>query len=476
MNILLVNTNRMKPAIAPIGLDYLAESLLAVNHQINLLDLCFSEDISADINHAVSNFSPDVIGVTVRNTDDCYFSGGAFFLPEIKEIVSQLKAASDALIVMGGVGFSVAPEKVLEFCGGDYGIAGEGESAFVCLLKALGTGSSLSSVPGLVWYENGCIRRNPSVDVDLDTFPARKRTLPDNPRYYREGGQAGFETKRGCNMNCIYCADPVSKGRHIRLRSPELVVEELRALFNQGISYFHTCDCEFNIPGQHAKDVCQGIINAGLSDKIHWYAYCSITPFDSELAALMKLAGCAGIDFGADSGSDVILKRLGRNFTSSDLAETARLCHEYNIAFMYDLLIGGPNDTRESVGETLELMQRIDADCVGVSMGVRIYEGTGMAEFIRSQGNMSTNPNLYGAKENNPHFLRPVFYISPNLGEGIIGYMHSLVGNDTRFFLPGNEEVDNNYNYNANTVLVNAIAKGERGAYWDMLRKKVRSK
>jgi radical SAM superfamily enzyme YgiQ (UPF0313 family) len=476
MKVLLVNTNQMKPAIAPIGLDYLADSLIAANHQTHLLDLSFSSDVPADIKDTISSFSPDVIGVTVRNTDDCYFSGGAFFLPEIKEIVCQLKEATDAPIVMGGVGFSVAPEQVLAFCGGDYGIAGEGESAFIHLLNALDTNSSLDKIPNLVWHVNGSVRRNPSVDVDLDTLPARRRMLPDNPRYYCEGGQAGFETKRGCNMACIYCADPVSKGRRVRLRSPELVVDELQALYDQGISYFHTCDCEFNIPGQHAKDVCQAIIDAGLGDKIHWYAYCSITPFDAEMASLMKHAGCAGIDFGADNGNNAILKGLGRNFTSSDLAETARLCHEYDIAFMYDLLIGGPGDTRESVRETLDLMQQIDADCVGVSMGVRIYEGTGMAEFIRSQGSMSDNPNLYGAKKDNLHFLRPVFYISPDLGDGIIGYMHSLVGEDTRFFLPSNEEVDNNYNYNANTVLVNAIANGERGAYWDMLRKKVRSK
>ena len=45
MNILLVNTNRMKPAIAPIGLDYLADSLIAAGHEPRLLDLCWSEDV-----------------------------------------------------------------------------------------------------------------------------------------------------------------------------------------------------------------------------------------------------------------------------------------------------------------------------------------------------------------------------------------------------------------------------------------------
>ena len=71
MKVLLVNTNRMKPAIAPLGLDYLADSLAAAGHQPQLLDLCFVEDLPTAIPPAVAEFAPDAIGVTVRNTDDC---------------------------------------------------------------------------------------------------------------------------------------------------------------------------------------------------------------------------------------------------------------------------------------------------------------------------------------------------------------------------------------------------------------------
>jgi hypothetical protein len=471
MRVLLVNTNRMRPSVAPIGLDYVSDSLIAVGHEPKLLDLCFSTDIPVDVESAVSCFQPDVIGVTIRNTDDCYFSGGAFFVPEIKEIIDILRQCSDAPIVLGGVGFSVAPFAVMEFCGSDYGIAGEGEQGFVAFLDAWRRRSGFERVPNLLWREGGSIRRNPSVHIDLDSLPPRPRSFPDNARYFREGGQAGFETKRGCNMTCVYCADPVSKGRHVRLRSPKLVADELKALLAQGIDHFHTCDCEFNIPGDHAKEVCRAIIDSGLGDTIRWYAYCSVTPFDAEMADLFKRAGCAGVDFGADSGSDEMLRRLGRSFRSEDLARTADLCHQYGITFMYDLLLGGPGDTRETVRESIEFMRRIDADCVGLAMGMRIYDGTAVAEAVRAEGDPACNANLYGAKEDNPFFLKPVFYIAPELGAGIVDYVREVVGDDTRFFLPSNEEVESNYNYNDNTVLVNAIRNGARGAYWDILRR-----
>ena len=138
MKVLLVNTNRMKPAIAPIGLDYLADSLISAGHEPRLLDLCFSDDVMRDVEGAVREHAPDAVGATVRNTDDCYFASGAFFLPGIRDIVSSLHRRCGSPVVLGGVGYSVMPEAVVEFCGADFGIAGEGEEAFVRLLGALG--------------------------------------------------------------------------------------------------------------------------------------------------------------------------------------------------------------------------------------------------------------------------------------------------------------------------------------------------
>jgi radical SAM superfamily enzyme YgiQ (UPF0313 family) len=110
------------------------------------------------------------------------------------------------------------------------------------------------------------------------------------------------------------------------------------------------------------------------------------------MADLFRRAGCVGVDFGADSGSHAILRGLGRHFAPEDLVNTAKLCHDHGITFMYDLLVGGPGETRETVRETIDLMRGIQADCVGVAMGVRIYEGTAMANIVRSQGEMHPTP------------------------------------------------------------------------------------
>jgi len=102
---------------------------------------------------------------------------------------------------------------------------------------------------------------------------------------------------------------------------------------------------------------------------------------------------------------------------------------------------------------------------------VRVYEGTPLAEWVRSQAEVPSHPDLYGAKEAHPQLLAPVFYVAPGLAEDLVGWVHELVAGDSRFFLPTNTATHQNYNYNANETLVRAIAQGARGAYWAILRR-----
>jgi len=464
LRIVLVNTNLMKPPIAPIGLEYVAEAMVARGHVVHLVDLCFADDPEAFLKARLADTQPELVGISIRNTDDCYFTGQRFFLPRIRGMVEVARQSTVAPIVLGGVGYSVAPAAILDYLQADFGVLGEGEASLDLLTEALGAGGGFEGIPGLAYRLDGTTVVNAPKYLDPASLPSRRRSLVDNARYLAEGGQAGFETKRGCGMACIYCADPVAKGRTWRLVPPKMVVEEIAALFEQGIDHFHTCDSEFNLPADHAVAVCEEIIRAGFGQKIRWYAYCSPSPFTEEIAEVFVEAGCAGIDFGVDSGDDEVLGRLGRHFSCGQIRKTADICRRFGIHYMFDLLIGGPGETRESVLRTVDLMREIDAERVGLAIGVRVYPGTRMAAIARASG-----APLYGAAD--PDFLQPVFYVSGDLGTDAVGLVRSLVGDDARFFLPVAEEPGKNYNYDENLFLVEAIRSGCRGAYWDILRR-----
>ncbi|MFQ5924692.1 MAG: B12-binding domain-containing radical SAM protein, partial [Dehalococcoidia bacterium] len=284
-----------------------------------------------------------------------------------------------------------------------------------------------------------------------------------------QGGMGSIEAKRGCPKTCIYCADPLGKGRRVRPRSPQGVVDEMESLLEMGIDHLHFCDSEFNFPPAHAEAVCLEIISRGLGTRVRWYAYCSPTPFSAELATLFQRAGCAGINFGVDSGTDFMLRSLGRDFTVDDLERTAEVCRRKGMVFMYDLLLGGPGETRDSLRETIETMKRLSPSRVGASMGVRVFPGTKMAALVRRQGPLADNPSLHGAGDEK--FLAPVFYLSSALGDDAPQYLARLIEGDKRFFSAFADAGDQNYNYNQNELLVQAIRDGYRGAFWDILRR-----
>jgi len=469
-SVTLVNANEMRPAVGPIALDYLAAALETAGCRPDLLDLTWAHDEEAAVRAHFADHQPSLVGLTLRNTDDCYMAGRYSCLPHARDTVALLRRHTGAPIVIGGCGYSVMAASLLEELGADYGIAGDGEQALGQLARAIAGGESPCSVAGLVWREEGRVRCNPPKPADMAAFPLSGRHFVDNARYWREGGQGGFETKRGCDRACIYCADPVAKGRRIRLRNPNNVAEEVANLAAQGVVHLHTCDSEFNVPHDHALAVCAAFLQRRLGHRVQWWAYCAPAGFDEELAESMKRAGCVGIDFGADHGCDEMLASLGREHRVEDLECVARLCRQVGIVFMFDLLLGAPGETRETIRETLELMKRLEPSRVGISAGLRVYPDTPLAAKVIRRP-LDRQPGLLGEVERNDGLTKPIFYLSPAVGPEISGYIADLVGGDERFFCPDPTSGLTDYNYRENRRLVEAIKAGHRGAYWDVLRR-----
>ena len=465
-SVLLINPNRMRPVVGPIGLDYLAEALAGRGFDPHLLDLALEPTSRAQLKKLLARLCPVAVGITIRNVDDCYFASQKFLLGPVRSLVRWLKRETEAPVVLGGVGYSVLPLPVLRWLGADIGIRGDGEEAMSLWLEALLAGRSFRDLPGVV-LPDGAI--NDLARADLNALPARRRNWIRNDRYFHEGGQGNLETKRGCNRSCIFCADPLAKGKQVRTRPAELVAEELKVLLEQGVHTFHFCDCEFNVPREHAEEVCRAIIRRRLARRIRWYTYAAPVSFDLGLARLMARAGCVGINFGVDSASDEQLKRLGRSHRAKDLETTLQACRGAGLKVMFDLLLGGPGETRATLRRTISWMKRRQPDRVGVSFGVRVFPGTALALLLSRSGPMEENPHLAGRVRNNPELLFPIFYVDRSLGRDAEFYLHRLIGDDRRFFFSSRELPERNYNYNDNRVLVRAIRGGARGAYWDIL-------
>ena len=470
--LVLVNTNRMTPPIAPLGVEYVAGACRAAGVDVGVVDLCLAADPDTELSRYFADHQPDLVGLSFRNVDDCFWPSGESFLPTLAGDIRKVRSLTDAPIVTGGVGFSIFASQIVECTGADFGIRGDGEQATVTLHDQLRSQLQFDRVPGLLWRENGKLRANAPAwpeDVSLPT----DRSVLDNAAYFRLGGQAGLETKRGCGRQCAYCADPAAKGPRQRLRDPKEIADEVESLLAQNVDVLHLCDCEFNLPIKHALAVCDEFVARSLRERLKWYAYLAVTPFDRQLSERMAAAGCVGINFTGDSANAAMLRTYRQPHRRSDLQNVVDFCRANGMAVMIDLLLGGPGETPESVGETISFMKRIGPDCVGAALGIRLYPDTPLTQAVLAEGPLSSNPNIRRNYGGEIDLLKLTFYVSQSLGEAPASLVRDLIDGDTRFFAPADLDADTvrDHNYSDNQPLVDAIAAGERGAYWDILRR-----
>jgi len=182
------------------------------------------------------------------------------------------------------------------------------------------------------------------------------------------------------------------------------------------------------------------------------------------LASLMKRAGCAGINFGVDSLCDEQLSRLGRSHSSSNLQQLVQILKKEGLNYIFDLLIGGPGETEETVKITIEKVRKLNIPLAGIATGIRIYPGTPLSKTI---ANDSIKEGLYPGMRHT--FLEPFFYLSPQLGSEATALVNKLVAGDPRFLVLTSPTDEGSYNYADDEALCQLIQQGARGAYWDII-------
>ena len=104
MRVLVVSANqeRSPDPVAPLGACYVATATAERGHAVELLDLCFSEDVQQDVGAAVRAHRPEVIGLSLRNVDNCAWPDTVSYLPHYRRVVAACRAVSEAPVVLGG--------------------------------------------------------------------------------------------------------------------------------------------------------------------------------------------------------------------------------------------------------------------------------------------------------------------------------------------------------------------------------------
>jgi len=432
LRVLLIsaNTEHLPDPVFPIGAAYMATVAAAHGHTVDTFDCCFLDSLRPAIDQKIRAFDPQVVGISLRNLDSSAYPQNTSYIDDYKQLVDTIRELSDAAIVLGGAGFTVMPRTIMEYLGADVGVVGEGEAAFPWVLQQIADAQPLASTPAF-----SCERINGGSGVcvtsvtrikQLDAAGTPTRRQFDPARYYERGGALNIQTKRGCYFECVFCSYPLIEGSKVRMRTPHAVVDEIQAVREEsGVRHWFFVDNIFNMPIRHAKDICEEIIVRHLD--IEWSGYLNPKFVDDELCRLMAQSGCKAIEFGTDSGSATMIENLKKEFDLDDLRQASALCHQYRLKFCHSLIFGGPGESEHTVADTLALMDELKPTAVIAFTGIRVLPGTGMVDIALRDGQIDADDNL----------LHPKFYISPALGDELIGRIEAYAHSHSNWIVPG---------------------------------------
>ncbi len=438
---LLMSAHKWDPPSPPAALDYVAWELEKVGITSEIADFSFME--REDLESMLQQNQYDGVCLTIRNLERTAFSEKLHFpLPAIRALVQLVKSYCSGPIIVGGNGFSILPEKILDYLDADYGIYGGGEDSLPLLIHYLfDHKGDLCHIPHLVYRQNSngktSIKRN-SEASHARKLSAVKRGYINYQRYFRPGYENFFafgnvETKRGCPHHCVFCVEPAIKGRTVRVKSPEDVTKEIDFFLQKGITYLFLTDSEFNADCEAAVNLLQYWRKKGYHRKMQWLTYATPANFSEELAELLPKAGNLRIVIDFGHISDKMLSSLGKSYTAADIEETISACETYKVSYRGSLMLGGPGETRETLREAIEFFNSVSCK-ISLVLGIRVFPNTPLGNHIKRAGPLVDNPNLYGKVTNNDDLLEPVYYISHDIGEDIFDYLSELIRDPEQFY------------------------------------------
>lgn len=167
-------------------------------------------------------------------------------------------------------------------------------------------------------------------------------------------------TSRGCTAGCIYCIKHVSYQYSVRLRSPRLLVDEIKYLKSLGIKHIHMYADLFTVSREQVMELCRLLIEEKVG--VTWTSNSRVDYVDEEMLQQMGKAGCILISWGIESGSEQVL-RHARKGAYPDKAERAlRWAKAAGIMNWGYFIIGLPTETEETIRQTIDFAKKLPLD------------------------------------------------------------------------------------------------------------------
>jgi radical SAM superfamily enzyme YgiQ (UPF0313 family) len=253
-------------------------------------------------------------------------------------------------------------------------VRGEGEITFRELLRSIENGNRFEHIAGLSFKAGDGFQHNPNREVssldDKEILPP-KRSARVLSGYTMLGRQVDVvETSRGCTFDCSFCSIIEMRGRNFHTYSFDRVIADISDARDRGARAIFIVDDNITLNVRRFEALCHAIKDAGLNslDYTVQAMTSSIADHGERLAPLMRAAGFRYVFLGIENileddlqflraRSKNALRENGRRVGNATITAIDYI-HKNKMYVIGGLIVGNPNDTRESVETNLEFARR----------------------------------------------------------------------------------------------------------------------
>ena len=247
----------------------------------------------------------------------------------------------------------------------DYAVRGQGEQTFLDLLEAIRGHRDLKEILGLSYKDtDGTVRNNPERPIrSLDDFPTYPYHRLPAERYllptFLGRRTAVHQASLGCPYRCNFCGVVGFSGSRQRMESPARTEGALRHLVETyGVDAVQFYDNNFFLREDHTRELADRMAPLNLRWWCEGRADILMKYSDATLEALRR-AGCTMIFFGAESGSNEILKEMNKDLRAEDTLGLASRIRKFGIIPEFSIIFGNPKDPEGDTRDCITFIRQL---------------------------------------------------------------------------------------------------------------------
>lgn len=328
----------------------------------------------------ISETNPGLTHIIVHGNQP---SASSQLMDWVSDVCTNVKASgSNTKILLSGTHPAALPQRTLEEEACDFVGRGDGFRTVESLLR----GAPNNQVPGLWFKENG--RAVQGLPSKLMSSQELGRELPKAAwdllpvKDYRAHDWHSLEnldarqpyaaiyTSFGCPFECNFCCinapfnEEGTQNNVIRFRDPTDVADEIEFLVREkGVRNIKIIDEMFVLDKRHYMGIANQLIQRGLGDKLNIWAYARVDTIRESTLETLRSAGIRWFALGIESASAHVRDGIEKGrFGHEQIAKNVATVQNAGIYVIGNFIFGLPDDTRETMEDTLALAQDLNCE------------------------------------------------------------------------------------------------------------------